>query len=1040
MRPEQRSQTLLGITRSRAKMFEYDVPERYHIKILQDPARLFTLSIGILGDLAARSDNAAESSETLDSLRDSLQFSARFFDAYKEARLNADLDPYLLLLGAASFYLCDLPGSSVVLGQRIGTKSPDLGGTGLEELLRWLLQGDLSKPFEIQTGLFAESIGATSSRLRQYFIDGLGQEDLFAQCDLLKRTAYISGSPRQLLLADVVCSIVKKKFRNSSWKSLPDYSDLSRELWQPALQKSTFIRELWPAQHLLGDSGVLRGKSAVVQMPTSAGKTKATELIIRSAFLAQRTSLAVIVAPFRALCHEIKNSLFAAFRNETIDVQELSDVTQNDFEIDEFLRRKQVLVVTPEKFVYVLRHAPELADSIGLLIFDEGHQFDSGVRGITYELLLTSLKSMVSADAQKVLISAVISNAPVLGTWLNGPESEIVAGTKLIPTFRTLAFASWIDTLGRLEFVKESDTDAEEFFVPRVMEQLPLALKKRERVEQFFPDRSNGQSVALFLGLKLVKNGAVAIFCGRKSTAANLCEKVVDAFDRQVDLKSPVSFSDANEVGKLHYLHLRNLGSAASATRSAELGIFSHHNNTPHGVRLSVEHAMREGHARFVICTSTLAQGVNLPIRYLLVTSVYQGLERIKVRDFHNLIGRAGRAGMHTEGTIVFADPNVYDKRRSRDESWRWGQVKELLEPANSEPCVSSLLSFFDAFRSDDHRFGLKLDAMDFVKRYIEKPDSIGKFSQRIATQHADQGFTRAGMDSQIAWKLDVISAIESFLMSQWDIGEEPITTADVEALAKGTLAYFLANDEDKLRIVDLFNTLADNVAQKVSDVERRKIFGRTLYGVSTSAEIEEWVRTHSEELIFCSTSIEFIDLLWPLIRGHIQNNTFRKCSEPDALKAATIEWVTGKPFDVLLQVLKQHNAKLIWGKKFRQFSVEHAVDICENGVAYDGALFTGAVTELAAYAGIEPSGELTIKLQFLQKCLKYGLPTNASVALYELGFADRAVAIDLSSALGLVDEERRDVLQAIRGRADDVRAVLELYPAYFNGILDDLL
>src|ERR1700738_4950700 len=77
---------------------------------------------------------------------------------------------------------------------------------------------------------------------------------------------------------------------------------------------------------------------------------------------------------------------------------------------------------------------------------------------------------------------------------------------------------------------------------------------------------------------------------------------------------------------------------------------------------------------------------------YLLVTSVYQGLERIKVRDFHNLIGRAGRAGMHTEGTILFADPNVYDKRRSPDQSWRWSQVRELLEPANSEPCVSSLL------------------------------------------------------------------------------------------------------------------------------------------------------------------------------------------------------------------------------------------------------------------------------------------------------------------------------------------------------------
>ncbi|MCK7577805.1 MAG: hypothetical protein MZV65_19770 [Chromatiales bacterium] len=60
------------------------------------------------------------------------------------------------------------------------------------------------------------------------------------------------------------------------------------------------------------------------------------------------------------------------------------------------------------------------------------------------------------------------------------------------------------------------------------------------------------------------------------------------------------------------------------------------------------------------------------------MTSVYQGMERIKVRDFHNLIGRAGRAGMHTEGSVLFADPMIYDKRKARNDEWRWDQVKEL--------------------------------------------------------------------------------------------------------------------------------------------------------------------------------------------------------------------------------------------------------------------------------------------------------------------------------------------------------------------------
>ena len=94
---------------------------------------------------------------------------------------------------------------------------------------------------------------------------------------------------------------------------LPKYSGLSKREWINTLKKKNFIKEFWPAQHLLGKADILKGESAIVQMPTSAGKTKSTELIIRSAFLSGRATLAVIVAPFRALCNEIKNTLADAF-------------------------------------------------------------------------------------------------------------------------------------------------------------------------------------------------------------------------------------------------------------------------------------------------------------------------------------------------------------------------------------------------------------------------------------------------------------------------------------------------------------------------------------------------------------------------------------------------------------------------------------------------------------------------------------------------------------------------------------------------------
>jgi len=144
MKPESRSQTLLSITRSKAKMYEYGVPEEDHITIPIDPARLFTLTIGLLGDLAAYIDSEDINETHLNDLRESLVFSAHFFDSYLQSRLRNDLDPYVLLLGSASYYLCDLPGSSWLLAKRLSQDKYDLDCSSLDHLLHWLLQENLS--------------------------------------------------------------------------------------------------------------------------------------------------------------------------------------------------------------------------------------------------------------------------------------------------------------------------------------------------------------------------------------------------------------------------------------------------------------------------------------------------------------------------------------------------------------------------------------------------------------------------------------------------------------------------------------------------------------------------------------------------------------------------------------------------------------------------------------------------------------------------------------------------------------------------------
>ncbi len=1049
MRPEQKSQLLLGVTRSKAKMLEYGVPEEHHIKITLDPAKLFTIAIGLLGDLAAAINREGPDSGSLSELKTNLLFSARFFDSYLQSKLNETLDPYLVLLGSASYYLCDLPGSASVLAKRIDGDCPDLDGDGLEDLLLWLLQADLGTYFDGAEGAFGEFIDGISKWICQFFEYGNGEENILDLATKLRDTAYELGTPKQLLFGDVIAAVLRKKLENSAWKALPSYSGLPRDKWLHALHKDSFIKELWPAQHLLGQADVLKGKSAIVQMPTSAGKTKATELILRSAFLAERVSLAIIIAPFRALCHEIKNSLGEAFHNEPTKVDELSDALQTDFEIAELLGHQQILVVTPEKLLYVLRHAPELAAHAGLLVFDEGHQFDSGTRGITYELLLTSLRSMIPEGAQKVLISAVISNAEAVGEWLNG-EPNVVEGTTLIPTFRSVGFASWLDQLGRIEYVDSRDAEQNEFFVPRVIERFTLGRKPREKADRFFPEQALkpdgkpnpdfGKTVAIYLGLKLAPNGSIAIFCGRKSTAAGICEKVVDIFERGAPLALPSEFSDAQETERLTHLHIKNLGDDAPASQSAAYGIFSHHGNTPHGIRLAVEHAMRNNLVRFVVCTSTLAQGVNLPIRYLIVTSVYQGMERIKVRDFHNLIGRAGRAGMHTEGSILFADPVIYDKRKARNDKWRWDQVKELLEPRNSEPCISNLLSIFDPIKSDDDKYTINMEALDFAKAYIENPDEVAKLSAGIAAQHGDKKFSRDGVERQVAWRISLICAVESFLLSHWDESEDDLSEADVNRLAEGTLAFFLADEQKRENIHDLFQLLAGNISTNITDPARRKIYGRTLYGIQDAQAIEGWVQSNADSLLSIADETKALDLAWPLLTLHINSGLFTKFDKPEVLKEIAHGWISGKPFSDLLEIIRRRKAKMIWGTRRREFKIDHVVDVCEGTLAYDGALAIGAVCKFIETLDKDGTGDLINRLQIFQKRLKYGLPTETTVTLYELGLSDRVIVQDLAASLNLAATQKKDLVKVLKQYRDETKAVMEKYPSYFQDRMNELL
>jgi len=1013
MKPKIKSKTLLSITRSKAKMYEYGIPKEAHIDISNyDPSQLYVLTIGLIGDLAFYV--IENNIEKIEEIKKDLQFSSHFFDAFLQSKLKEEHSDYLKLIGSASYYLCDLQGSSIVLLKSLDYKSLNLECNQLDKALYCILNNRYEL---IDEGVYFEKLQLIIHVYFYFFKTG-NIDNLFNLLSALRKDIYSFGTDRELLFIDVLYAIIRNKYKNSSWISLPEYSNLNVELWRDIISKENFIKELWTSQHLLGQQGIYQGKSAVIQMPTSAGKTKSTELIIRSAFLSKRAKLTVIVAPFRALCNEIKNDMANAFEGEEdIQVDEFSDVMQveegihideNGKLIDIGDNLNTIIISTPEKLYFMLKQLPELASQIGLLIYDEGHQFDSGERGVTYELLLASLKTLIPEYVQTILISAVIGNADEINKWLNEEDGIVVEGTNLSPTYRTIAFISWLTDLGQVKFINLNNPDMEEYFVPRVIESQILNKRGQERNERIFPTKNDSNTIGLYLGLKLVKEGSIAIFSGTKMSVLSMCKNIVDAYSRGLNIVTPIEFSDREEIQRLSNLYSVHFGEDNEQTKATKLGILTHHGNLPQGIKLSVEYALQKSLAKYVICTSTLAQGVNLPIRYLIITSVYQGGERLKVRDFHNLIGRAGRAGKYTEGSIIFSNNELYDKKRS--EKWKWEGTKELLNPLNSEASNSSLLSIFDSINNTQVNINV-----DFLVQLLSNPNlSEIKDEETLL---------------QLIGKKNILNSIESYILMNLD--------NDIEEVVRNTLAYHSTTNENKIQLLQLFQAIKINIEQNIP-IEKQKVYAKSLFGIDDIKELEDWLDKNYTELLKIENQEDLFTILWNILSLKINNNIFNKYPSMDSLFYIAHRWIAGKSYFEIFENLKFSKIKI--GN--RKLTIEHIITICEQGFSFEASMILSSLIELLELQeSSEKREQLKDDFKFIQRQIKYGLDTSNKMNLYELGFSDRVIVQELEPTVCDIENcSKAQIKRNFRRNRRQVENILDSYPSYFNEIYESLI
>lgn len=1041
MKHEFNSHRLFGITRSKGKMYELGIPLDSHIAVPENsnPEELFLSTIATLGDIAALLSNTDDitSSIPLNEL-DELGFSASFFDAYLESRFSEHFTREISLLASSAYYLAKRPGSSLVIARRISDNNE---AYPVDRLLHWVLQAKWQDYPVIDHPYFDDAFKSIPRLLAGHFNDGLDVSELNTNIQSLRRQAYEFGSSKELLYIDIICAIVRIRLSVSAWTTLPAFSKISRNDWATAIKRPRFPKELWPSQILLGNAGLYCGASGVIQMPTSAGKTRSIEIILRSGFLSGNTNLALVVAPFRALCHEISTSLKQEFQQDDVKVNELSDAIQLDFihEIAELLgttvpTSKFILVVTPEKLLYILRQSPSLIKTIGMVIYDEGHQFDSGSRGITYELLLTEIKELLPKEAQTILISAVIQNSQAIGDWLIGKEAKIINGLSLLPTARSVAFASWIEKLGQLIFFESTNYSKFDYFVPRAIESQIFERKPKERSEHAFPEKNNANDVGLYLGIKLAPQGAVAIFCGRKDTATNIASRAVEIYERKFILAPPSTFSNTDEVQKISNLIKDHFGDHSTLLRAARLGIFVHHGATPQGIRLSIEFAMQHSLINFVACTSTLAQGVNLPIRYLIVTGIYQAGEKIKVRDFQNLIGRAGRSGMHTEGLVIFADTNAYDLRKS--ESWKFDSSVELLNPELSEAINSSLLRLLLPFISIDEKNALQVYPDALLDLILSSEDDWINFSNEIIKLNPYSKFDAKSIFNDIKNRRKLLFSLESYLMANRGTSSFDEFRSSSEDLASKTLAYHLASEELKVGVKTIFTKIAEYIEKYEPNIEKQFSYSKTLLGTTNSKIIELWVNENRDYLLSLETNQGWLEKTWELFSSLLSDKFFHTI-EPKTLPIEIAsQWLDGKTYEVLFDLTKANNGSKPWGEnKKRKLTDEDIIGFCENTLGFECALILGAINQFL-FEGIITQN-MTSPLTLFQKSLKYGLPDTLTISFYEKGFGDRVIAQRITGVLTFMGYEEKFLSPSFEFYRSDIDSLLRNYPSYFQTVLN---
>jgi hypothetical protein len=439
--------------------------------------------------------------------------------------------------------------------------------------------------------------------------------------DELTNTPALRLAESRNLVARNILAQIPLPLRLDALQRAARYSELDVD-GQTVRRVNRFQKEVFDAER---DSRWLS-----ISAPTSAGKTYAVLQLVRTFVATRATCVVVFIVPTRALIQQMEGDLrdvLGGIPNVLIgSVPQLPT---------EWRARRMVFVFTQERFHLLLTEAPtDFAPD--LVIVDEAQKIGDGARGVLLQDVLDALVRR-APDVRVIFASPMTSNPQLL---LEGAP----------PGTTTQAIASeQIAVNQNLLWVSQQGSDTRDWRLSQCIGDATVAIGSIR-----LPNRPTtvGKRLPMLAHTLTESTGGGSLIYVEGAAAAEKAALLL------WDMQSATAADDDPEIQALIDLVRSVVHEEYALVTTLTRRVAFHYGNMPLIIRSEIERLFKNGKIRFLACTSTLVEGVNLPAKSIFVRGPTKGL-RIPMgeMDFWNLAGRAGRLGKEFQGNVVCVDP-----------------------------------------------------------------------------------------------------------------------------------------------------------------------------------------------------------------------------------------------------------------------------------------------------------------------------------------------------------------------------------------------